>query len=325
MSILGFEYFLVAAEEMNFTKAAARLYISQQSLSAHIQRLEEQYGVTLFERKPSLKLTLAGEAMMFYAKQMLKAEESMTAQFADITKECRGHIKLGMSRQRAQIFFNNIWDKYHSNNENISVSIIERNTDILIQQLRSNLIDLCTGINVVPTKDIEITSLFTEKICCSISTNLLKKYRPNSWEQDQANFAKNGVDLLTIRDLPFLMLPAQNRIRTIADRMFASHGAYPHVILETNNQELMLKLADSGVGIISPMYLYDHWQNSPISLGAPQIFPINSPLFASNVCIVTRKNEPLPSYAESMKDIITKEFLNYKNTINKLNPYHLID
>ena len=39
---------------MNFTKAARKLFITQQSLSGHIRRLEEEYGVTLFERKPVL-------------------------------------------------------------------------------------------------------------------------------------------------------------------------------------------------------------------------------------------------------------------------------
>ena len=63
MHIQGFEYFLVAAEELNITKAAAKLYISQQYLSAHIHRLEEQYGVELFQRRPTLQLTLAGKAM----------------------------------------------------------------------------------------------------------------------------------------------------------------------------------------------------------------------------------------------------------------------
>ena len=55
MSLLGFEYFAVAAREENISRAAEKLFVSQQSLSAHIKRLEEQYGVQLFERKPSLR------------------------------------------------------------------------------------------------------------------------------------------------------------------------------------------------------------------------------------------------------------------------------
>lgn len=325
MSILGFEYFLVVAEELNFTKAAARLYISQQSLSAHIQRLEDQYKVTLFQRKPFLKLTPAGEAMVFYAKQMLRAEGSMVSQFADINKKCRGHLNIGMSRQRVQIFFENIWDRYHSENDNIVISISEKNTDTLLEQLRNGQIDLCVGINVTPTKDISVDTLFTEHLCCSISTSLLKRLRPNTWNKDKITFLKSGVDLLTITDLPFLMLSSQNRIRTIIDRIFRDNAVYPDTILETNTHELLIKLSNSGVGIISPMYLYEYWQFLPVSQEIPPIYPISSSLTHNTLDIVTRANEPLPSYVKNMKSVIIEEFLNYKHTVNKLTTFHLIE
>ena len=50
MNFLNLQYFCVAAEELSFTKAAKRLFISQQSLSSHISRLEEEFGVVLFNR-----------------------------------------------------------------------------------------------------------------------------------------------------------------------------------------------------------------------------------------------------------------------------------
>jgi len=114
MSILGLTYFLTAAEELNISRAAEKLYISQQTLSGHIQRLEEHYGVELFRRKPTLRLTPAGEAMLFYARQMLGAEHRMTAQFADIVSQCRGHLRLGMSRQRTQALFCGIWARFYT-------------------------------------------------------------------------------------------------------------------------------------------------------------------------------------------------------------------
>ena len=62
MSLLGFEYFIEVAKEGNISKAAEKLYISQQSLSAHIKRLENKYGVTLFEPEARLPaLTLPGK------------------------------------------------------------------------------------------------------------------------------------------------------------------------------------------------------------------------------------------------------------------------
>ena len=48
MNLRSIEYFLVVAEELNVTRAAERLVISQQALSSHIRRLEDEYNVELF-------------------------------------------------------------------------------------------------------------------------------------------------------------------------------------------------------------------------------------------------------------------------------------
>ena len=64
MNFLNLKYFIVTAEEMNFTKAAKRLFISQQSLSNHIAKLEDYFGVQLFDRNTPLTLTDAGKAFL---------------------------------------------------------------------------------------------------------------------------------------------------------------------------------------------------------------------------------------------------------------------
>ena len=54
INFLNLEYFLVAAEELNFTKAAKKLFISQQSLSNHISNMEKEFDVILFNRTTPL-------------------------------------------------------------------------------------------------------------------------------------------------------------------------------------------------------------------------------------------------------------------------------
>ena len=61
MNFLHLKYFLLVAEELNITRAAERLYISQQSLSNHISNMEKELDVKLFTRSPKLSLTYAGE------------------------------------------------------------------------------------------------------------------------------------------------------------------------------------------------------------------------------------------------------------------------
>lgn len=93
-----------SVEEMNFTKAAERLFISQQALSSHIGRLEEEYGVQLFQRRPTLQLTQEGKEMLFYSKQILDDEAKMRTAFSHISAHCRGTLKIGLSRLRSAAF-----------------------------------------------------------------------------------------------------------------------------------------------------------------------------------------------------------------------------
>ena len=55
------EWFLAVAEAGGISKAAEKLFASQQSVSAYIKRLEAFYGVTLFRRSPGFALTAPGE------------------------------------------------------------------------------------------------------------------------------------------------------------------------------------------------------------------------------------------------------------------------
>lgn len=65
-------YFLAVAEELNFTRAAARLHIAQQALSATIRGLEQTLGVRLFTRSTRhVALTGAGEALVPAARRIL--------------------------------------------------------------------------------------------------------------------------------------------------------------------------------------------------------------------------------------------------------------
>ena len=73
MNHIGLYYYTVAAEELNFTRAAAKLFISQQSLSEHIRKLEKQYDAVFFTRGGRLALTSQGERMLRYARDFARA------------------------------------------------------------------------------------------------------------------------------------------------------------------------------------------------------------------------------------------------------------
>ncbi|CAM5686292.1 HTH lysR-type domain-containing protein OS=Streptomyces aurantiogriseus OX=66870 GN=GCM10010251_18350 PE=3 SV=1 [Streptomyces aurantiogriseus] len=96
--IRDLRYFATVAEELHFTRAAERLYVSQPALSKQIRALERQLGVELFRRdRHGVALTAAGSALLPHARRMLDtwAEGAAAVEQARATE--RGTLVVGMS------------------------------------------------------------------------------------------------------------------------------------------------------------------------------------------------------------------------------------
>ena len=60
---ISLEYFLTVAEERSITRAAEKLFVSQQCVSSHIKKLEQIYQAELFARRPVFRLMPEGEGL----------------------------------------------------------------------------------------------------------------------------------------------------------------------------------------------------------------------------------------------------------------------
>ena len=102
INFLNLKYFLILSEEMNFRKAAHKLYITQQSLSGHIQKLEEYFGVPLFYRSTPLRLTPAGIHLKNRAAELLTLESDLQKELLDISGFIGGSLTVGSTHVRTK-------------------------------------------------------------------------------------------------------------------------------------------------------------------------------------------------------------------------------
>ncbi|MFI6400893.1 LysR family transcriptional regulator [Streptomyces sp. NPDC050548] len=91
-------YFVAVAEELHFTRAAEKLYVSQPALSKQIRALERQLGAELFRRdRQGVTLTAAGTALLPYAERVLALWAEGASALAEVSAARRSTLVVGMS------------------------------------------------------------------------------------------------------------------------------------------------------------------------------------------------------------------------------------
>ena|SRR5271165_832272 len=98
MELRHLKYFVVVAEELSFTKAAARLRISQPPLTAQIHTLEEELELQLFNRtKHKVELTRAGEVFLAEARLTLSQAQRTRKWACQLASGSIGEVRVGFT------------------------------------------------------------------------------------------------------------------------------------------------------------------------------------------------------------------------------------
>ena len=125
MNFLHLKYFLLVAEELNITRAAERLYISQQSLSNHISNMERELDVKLFTRSPKLSLTHAGDLLVETATQILDLHSQYLAKVGDFNRDYMGVLRLGISHTCGLALLPEVLPKFQAEFPMVEFSLFE--------------------------------------------------------------------------------------------------------------------------------------------------------------------------------------------------------
>ena len=164
MNFRNLQYFLAAAEEKNFTHAARRLYISQQSLSGHVAKLEEELGVPLFERGPELKLTYAGERLALIARQICSLEQEILREAGEISDHRRGRLRLGVSYTCGRAMLPVLLPEFCKSHPLVEISLMEGNHRQLNEWLRQGEIDVLIGYMPIDVQGAQVSVLLRERL-----------------------------------------------------------------------------------------------------------------------------------------------------------------
>lgn len=142
MRIRHLRYFLVVAEELSFSRAAARVHIEPSPLSRAIKELESGLGVSLFQRtKTGMRLTWAGEVFQDEARRILSLVEDAQSRVRAAEKGYRGRLRIGLTDSLAQPYLTKLLARCREEEPLTEVKIVEMTVHEMVKALEHDQID----------------------------------------------------------------------------------------------------------------------------------------------------------------------------------------
>lgn len=242
MELRHLRYFLAVAEELHFTRAAARLHIGQPPLSQQIQALENELGVRLFVRtKRSVRLTEAGQHLLIKAREILNSSQDVVAELQQIASGGRGELRIGFTSSGLLAEeLRHTLHTFHDQCPQVTLRLHEMYTQRQFEALEHGELDIgfvrLNGPMQFPGLD-----------CRAIRRDRLSLIVP-----EHHPFAgRSSVRLADCRNEAFISFPLREgaSLTEHLARLCAQAGFVPNIVQEAREALTQIGLVASGIGV----------------------------------------------------------------------------
>lgn len=295
MNLVFLRYFLAVAEELNMTKAAGRIHLSQQALSLQIQNMERQLGVQLFLRSPALRLTYAGERLAATAHELLRTEERFMNELAQMKEGTAGRLVVGAAHGRAKILLPALLPQIKRIAPGLEIRFVELlNTARLEESLLQGELDCFFGITPISSPSISSLPLRREQLLFIIPKALGVSVEKES-------------ELPILLQHPILLPPSNNRVRQSVDRYFAQRGMSDPITHESPHSDTLFSLCleGAGVNVLTDMvYAYYQANLAEALLSRLHVFPLPEGEETPSLVLARMQSHPPGKLDETFAQIV---------------------
>ena len=257
MNLNQLEYFVSVAESLNFTRAAAKCFISQTAMTQQIRALEKTVGVPLFIRdKHHVELTAAGKVYLAEARAILKRSNEALRMARLASEGVEGEITIGFIRGYGQNDFSALLRGFHQTYPGIKVNLVRNNMSILLDSLVRRECDLIFTVSPFKREYPDLEHLY------------LRSYPVMAVLY--AGHPLAGKKTLTYEDLEeerFIMMQPTDRPKDQMEEsmlIYERGGYLPEIASIERDQETLLLMIAAGMGIsLLPEYIIRHYQKNP--------------------------------------------------------------
>lgn len=288
MELRHLRYFVVAAEQEHFHRAAELLHIVQPALSRQIRLLEEELGVTLFERRShGVKLSQAGRVFLEGATKILDEVEVLAARAKRAHAGQLGLLRLGFGGVGMRTWgIPQAIKAFRTQYPDVELKLTIAQSRAQLEGLRSDKLDAGLMFDR-PKDDPELDHLLVQHHRLYV---VMPKTHPLASNQ--------RIRMAQLKHQTFVTLPRSSQ--PIAyDRLMAAlygAGASPVTLQEVNDEETILHLVSAGMGIGFRLSAYR--ANLPDDVVAREVEDYELPMPLELVWKRTNQSGPLERFIE---------------------------
>lgn len=241
-------YFLTLVEERNFTRAAERLHVTQQTLSGHIAMVEREVGMKLFIRHVPLELTDGGEVFYRYARIFQRNELAFRRALSDVSGSESGVLRIGVAPARGEVLLPPLLEAFHRRYPRVRIVLCEMANAMIWKALEREEIDLALarweeelpGVSLYPYQEEEIVLL--------LSADLYQRLPGTEEEKSRVLSAPQKELPCFLEQCDFLLNSEGDIAGRLARKLFREASFAPRVAAESEHMATMLRLCLRGLG-----------------------------------------------------------------------------
>ncbi len=247
MELRHLRYFVVVADEGNFTRAAQKLNMQQPPLSQQIKALEDELGFVLFHRHPKgADLTIGGATFLKEAKSILENVAHAAVKASHAARGIEGSISVGFtSSAAAHPLVPQILRSHRARKPGVEVEYREGNAAEISQAIRSGKLDI--GFLRMPVgnnAELSFHRLAEEELLLVLPEghHHLKSKTANKMQV---------ISLKSLRDEPFILVRKPGAPGMYSNLVAACEraGFTPNIVAEVDRMLSNICLVAAGVGI----------------------------------------------------------------------------
>jgi DNA-binding transcriptional LysR family regulator len=230
-------YFEAVARHQHVSRAAAELAVAQPALSKQIHDLERELGVALFERVGrNVRLTEPGQALLVHARAILAQVEAAQTEMRERAGLRRGRAAIGAPPTVGTHLLPAPLAAFNRRYPGIELRMREDGSQTLLNLLEAGELDLAVVTLPVVGRGLWITPLFSEDLVVAVApTHRLA--------------GRGTVAFTELAEEPFLLYPRGYEMREATLAACQQAGFTPRVVLDGGAMDMMLRLAEAGLGI----------------------------------------------------------------------------